>query len=89
MFHRYVDHNGQRIDYDRASWLMSRWVFSKALAALPETAGPTHFDYAIAIRMGSVPPQKPSPEHELQTLWNLYCKFHEEEFGKPFNPDVM
>jgi hypothetical protein len=88
MFHRYVEHNGQKIDYDRASWLMDKDVFSEALEALPKAIGQTDFDHAIAKRNGWSA-LAVSKEDELQTLWDLYCAGHIEKYGDPFNPDVM
>lgn len=88
MFHRYVDHNGQKIDYDRAAWLMDKSVFDDAVAALPAALGQTDFDRAVAERNSFRIPEV-TPERELQTLWDLYCALHERTHGKPFNPDVM
>ena len=88
MFHRFVTHNDQKIDYDRASWLMSQEVFQQAKEALPSALGQTPFDTAIAARMDTQLAEV-SPEVELQTLWDLYCQFHAERFHKPFSPDVM
>ncbi len=88
MFHRYVEHEGQKVDYDRASWLMDREVFSHALETLDSTLGRTPFDVATAERMGSQ--IKPvSPEDEFQALWYNYCALHERKYGKPFTPDVI
>jgi len=89
MFHRYVEHEGQKIDYDRASWLMDRDLTQEAIAALPSALGMTEFDAAVAKRMGCRLPEKPSPEEELQTLWDMYCRLHEKKYGRPFNPSVM
>lgn len=52
MFHRYVEHNGQKIDYDRASWLMDRKLCQEAILALPSR---DPFDYAIAERSFGIP----------------------------------
>lgn len=90
MFHRYVAHNGQRIDYDRASWLMDQDAFATAKERLPEALGVDPFDVAIAVRMGSAAISVThTPAQELQVLWDLYCQAHAEKFGALFNPDVM
>lgn len=89
MFHRYVNHNGQEIDYDRASWLMDRTAFSEAIDRLPAALGVDEFDIATAKRMKCATASAKSPAEELQTLWNLYCEEHERKCGQPFNPDVM
>jgi hypothetical protein len=89
MFHRYVTHNGQQIDYDRASWLMGAEAFSKARSRLPEALGIDEFDIATADAMGCKTASTHTPAQELQILWDLYCSAHAEEYGKPFNPDVM
>jgi len=89
MFHRYVEHNGQKVDYDRASWLMDRDAFEKALARLPEALGVDNFDAATAERMGSSTCSAKTPAEELQTLWKLYCEEHEHKYSRPFSPDVM
>jgi len=88
MFHRYVEHEGQKIDYDRASWLMDKETFQNALKTLDSTLGRTPFDLATAERMGcKIKPV--SVQDELQALWDSYCVFHERKFGRRFNPDVM
>lgn len=86
MFHRYVYHHGQRIDYDRASWLMDGELFQEAVRTLPSR---DPFDLAIAERNGWPPPPELTKEQELQAVWDAYCLLHEEKYGKPFNPDVM
>lgn len=89
MFHRYVDHNGEKIDYDRASWLMDKEAFSKAKERLPEALGVDEFDVSTSERMGCTTVSSRTPADELQILWDLYCKAHTEKYGTPFNPDVM
>lgn len=89
MFHRYVEHDGQKIDYDRASWLMDRDAFEKAVKRLPEALGVDEFDIEIAKRMGCRTASAKTPAEDLQTLWNLYCEEHAAKHGKPFIPDVM
>lgn len=86
MFHRYVAHNGEKIDYDRASWLMDRELFKEAKRILPSR---DPFDYAIAERNGWSMPPEMTREQELQAVWDAYCHLHEQKFGKPFDPDVM
>lgn len=89
MFHRYVIHNGEKIDYDRASWLMDRDTFEKTMKRLPEALGIDEFDIETAKRMGCPTASAKTPAEELQTLWNLYCEEHQSKFNKRFDPDVM
>ena len=90
MFHRYVTHNGEKIDYDRASWLMARDVFAKAKERLPDALGVDPFDVAVAERMNTMMiSARHTPAQTLQILWDLYCEEHEQKFGRQFNPDVM
>lgn len=89
MFHRYVNHNGQKIDYDRASWLMDKDTFDKAKSRLPAALGVDEFDIATAERMHASAVSTRTPAEELQILWDLYCEAHADKYGKPFNPDVM
>lgn len=89
MFHRYVTHEGAQMDIDRAMWLMDKRLLADASAVLPKELGDDEFDRFIATRMG-FSPNKPSTNADvLQTLWNEYCRLHEEKYGEPFNPDVM
>lgn len=89
MFHRYVTHNGEKIDYDRAAWLMDKGAFEKAKAGLPIALGVDPFDVATSARMGHPTVSPKTPAQELQALWDLYCIAHESKFGRPFNPEVM
>ena len=89
MFHRYIDHDGRKIDYDRASWLMDRDALEKAKSRLPEALGVDPFDAATAERMRTSTCSAKTPAEELQTLWQLYCEEHQRKFNKRFDPDVM
>ena len=90
MFHRYVDHNGQKIDYDRASWLMDKEAFEKAFDRLANALNVDPFDVAIARRMNTMMISvKHTPGQTLQILWDLYCQEHAAKHGAAFDPDVM
>lgn len=89
MFHRYITHNGQQIDFDRATWMMDKSVLADAVASLPSATGQTEFDRFIAARMG-FPGDKPrTKQDDLQALWDNYCAKHANKYGSEFSPDVM
>ena len=83
MFHRYITaSSGRKIDFDRASLLMDQELFHQChrdVIKFYQPQGFNTFDLEICTRMWGDP---------LQFLWNRYCTFHREKYGKPFEPDV-
>lgn len=78
MFHRYVTHEGEQMDIDRAVWMMDKRVLEDATKVLPPEPPKDKFTDKPGINAAG-----------LQTLWDEYCRLHLQKYGKPFNPDVM
>ena len=86
MFHTYVTAScGNKVDIDRARWLMDDGIFHAVHQTAIKNASPvgfSPFDIDVAQRMDSK--NRPLP----QRVWEAYCAKHAEKYGQPFEPDV-
>jgi hypothetical protein len=74
MFHTYIRAvSGNRVDIDRASFLMDRELFESAIDAM-------------RLERDTCP--RPDASYGAQWVWDYYCERHRERYGKPFVPDV-
>ncbi len=74
MFHTYVQRRAAGpVDFDRASFLMDKDLLDDVLQ---------NRDEALKnIAVGS-------NEYGAQWVWDEYCRWHEDQYGEPFKPDV-
>jgi hypothetical protein len=89
MFHTYITTSrGNRVDIDRASFLMDKTLFNQVMEELwspvvnkvLEQWPEDDMDQACAMRMAT--------NGLPQRFWARYCELHHEKYGQPFGPDI-
>jgi hypothetical protein len=74
MFHTYIRAaSGNRVDIDRASFLMDRELFESAIETMRR-------------ERDTCP--RPDASYGAQWVWDYYCQRHRERYGEPFVPEV-
>lgn len=74
MFHTYVlASSGNRVDIDRASFLMNHDLYQEAISAI-------HREWQLAPQWNAA--------DGAQWVWDYYCRAHYDHYGRYFEPDV-
>lgn len=89
MFHRFITHGDKIIDFDRATWLMSKDLLDDAYDAVLIDLGMDPMNFHSARRSGIKFDLTCSQDVFLQKVWDAYCVLHEKGFKTRFDPDVM
>lgn len=74
MFHTYIlAASGNKVDIDRASFLMDKELLQKSIDAMKEEIATCPREDAL---------------YGPQWIWDYYCERHAEKYGESFVPDV-
>ena len=85
MFHTYVTaSSGNKVDIDRARYLMDDALFAAAERELIKLMTPNGFKPFDIHAANAVRP----PGWKAEYVWARYCRLHEAKYGEPFEPDV-
>ena len=83
MFHTFViSSSGNIVDFDRASYLMDRDLYRRALQEMwRQPSKPARRRSSRTIHLAESAGQ-------AQIAWNAYCRLHRERYGEPFVADA-